>query len=128
VNKLYTFLANLIFWNLILRNFLEGYMEYAISSLINIYKLEWDSGTHKFSSIFSIIIFAWIFLLPFLVWFILWRNFEKLEKKESVISFGSIYMELRVGSKNALLYNVFFMLRRLLFTIVILVFKNWPFA
>lgn len=37
-------------------------------------------------------------------------------------------MELRAGSKNALLYNVFFMLRRLLFTIVILVFKNWPFA
>lgn len=39
VNKVYTYLANLIFWNMILRMFLEGYMEYAITSLINIYKL-----------------------------------------------------------------------------------------
>lgn len=37
-------------------------------------------------------------------------------------------MELRTRSKNALLFNVFFMLRRLLFTFVILVLKNWPFA
>ena len=39
VNKVYTYLAKLIFWNMILRMFLEGYMEYAITSLINIYKL-----------------------------------------------------------------------------------------
>ena len=73
-------------------------------------------------------IFAWIFVFPFLVWLILWRNFGKLENLESIISFGSIYMELRTKSKKALLFNVFFMLRRLLFTLVILVFKNWPFA
>ena len=73
-------------------------------------------------------IFVWIFVLPFLVWLILWRNFGKLENKELIISFGSTYMELRTGSKNALLYNVFFMLRRLLFTVVIIVLKNWPFA
>jgi hypothetical protein len=39
VNKIYTYLAKLIFWNMILRMFLEGYMEFAITSLINIYKL-----------------------------------------------------------------------------------------
>jgi hypothetical protein len=36
VNKVYTYLANLIFWNMILRYFLEGYMEYAITSLMNL--------------------------------------------------------------------------------------------
>jgi hypothetical protein len=36
INKIYTYLANLIFWNMILRIFLEGYMEYAITSLMNI--------------------------------------------------------------------------------------------
>ena len=39
INKVYTYLANLIFWNMILRMFLEGYMEYAITSLMNLYKV-----------------------------------------------------------------------------------------
>ncbi len=39
VNKVYTYLAKIIFWNMILRMFLEGYMEYAITSLINIYNV-----------------------------------------------------------------------------------------
>jgi hypothetical protein len=36
-------LANLIFWNMILRMFLEGYMEYAITSLMNLYKVKYLS-------------------------------------------------------------------------------------
>jgi hypothetical protein len=39
LKKVYTYLAKIIFWNMILRMFLEGYMVYAITSLINIYKL-----------------------------------------------------------------------------------------
>lgn len=81
INKIYTYLAKLIFWNMILRMFLEGYMEYAITSLMNIYKLQWDTRSNSFSSVFSIIIFAWIFIFPFLVWYILWRNSEKLEEE-----------------------------------------------
>jgi hypothetical protein len=47
INKVYTFLANLIFWNMILRMFLEGYMEYALTSLINIYKVSFISFFKK---------------------------------------------------------------------------------
>jgi hypothetical protein len=36
VNKVYTYLSNLIYWNMILRYFLEGYMEFAITSLMNL--------------------------------------------------------------------------------------------
>lgn len=79
-NKVYTYLANLIFWNMILRMFLEGYMEYAITSLINIYKLKWDTWSNGFSSVFSLTIFTWVFLFPFLVWFLLWRNKETLSE------------------------------------------------
>ena len=41
INKVYTYLANLIFWNMILRMFLEGYIEYAITSLMNLYKVSY---------------------------------------------------------------------------------------
>jgi hypothetical protein len=79
VNKLYTFLANLIFWNMFLRMFLEGYIEYSITSIMNLYKTRWESRSDIFSSIFSITIFAWIFLFPFLVWILLWKNFNNLK-------------------------------------------------
>lgn len=39
LNKIYNYLAKLIFWNMILRMFLEGYMVFAITSLINMNKL-----------------------------------------------------------------------------------------
>lgn len=83
VEKVYNYLANLIFWNMIIRMFLEGYMQYAITSLMNIYKLKWNSKSETFSSLFSIIIFAWVFIFPFLVWFILWKNLEKLSDEKS---------------------------------------------
>lgn len=37
-------------------------------------------------------------------------------------------MEIRIDSKLALLYNVFYMLRRLLFSVVVFVFSNYPYA
>ena len=43
-------------------------------------------------------------------------------------AFGSTFMELRIESKSALLYNVIYMLRRLLFSVVTLALKKWPFA
>ncbi len=39
LKKIYTYLAKMIFWNTILRMFLEGYMVFGITSLINIYNL-----------------------------------------------------------------------------------------
>ena len=82
VNKVYTYLSNLIFWNMILRMFLEGYMEYSITSLMNIYKLKWESRSDAFSSVFSIIIFLWIFIFPFLVWYLCWKNLGKLNEEK----------------------------------------------
>jgi hypothetical protein len=82
VNKMYIFISNIIFWNMFLRMFLEGYTEYSITSLMNIYKLTWDSGSDIFSSTFSIVIFIWIFLLPFLVWHVVWKKKDSLSESQ----------------------------------------------
>ncbi len=39
VKIVYDYLAKLVFWNMFLRMFLEGYMEYAITSLMNVYEV-----------------------------------------------------------------------------------------
>ncbi len=121
-----------------LRMFLEGYMEYAITSLMNVYKvrqlikiiifqLKWDSRSEIFSSVFSLVIFVWIFLLPILLCFLLKKNFSKLSDQKIIDTFGSTYYDLRQDSKIALMYNVFYMLRRLFFSFLIFVLKSYPY-
>jgi hypothetical protein len=36
LNVFYTYLANILFWNMILRMILEGYLEFAVSSIENV--------------------------------------------------------------------------------------------
>ncbi len=62
-----------------------------------------------------------------LVWFLLTRNFSKLSDQKIIDTFGSIYLELRQDSKIALMYHVFYMLRRLLFSFLIFVLESYPY-
>ena len=124
VNKLYTNLANLLFWNMFLRMFLEGYIEYSITSIMNLYNTKWDSRSDIFSSIFSIIIFTWIFFFPFLIWTLLWTKFDKLKDQNLINTIGTTYIGLRQDSKLALLYHVIYMLRRLVFSFLVFIFRN----
>lgn len=124
INKFYTYLANLIFWNMFLRMFLEGYIQYSITSLINLYKTKWVTRSDIFSSIFSIIIFTWIFCFPFLIWILLWKNFDKLQDQKQINTIGTTYIEIRQDSKFALLYHVIYMVRRLFFSLLVFVFRN----
>ena len=43
---------------------------------------------------------------------------------ESKLRFGATYMELKTDSKAALLYNVIYMLRRLLIAVLALMFQS----
>jgi hypothetical protein len=56
------------------------------------------------------------------------KNQEKLSDPKQIQAFGSTYLDLRTKSKSSLMYNVIYMLRRLLISVLILVFKKWPAA
>lgn len=74
----------------------------------------------------AIIILSLIVAMPFFVWALLWYRFDKLKEAQSKIAYGSTYMELRYNNKFALLYNVVYMLRRLVFTAVANFLGNSP--
>jgi hypothetical protein len=76
----------------------------------------------------ALLILTVLFLLPFGVWALLWRRQATLAQEESKTRFGSTYMELRLNSRTALLYNVIYMLRRQLFAFTAIFLKSWPFA
>jgi hypothetical protein len=69
------------------------------------------------SSVFSIMVVIVIIIFPFITWIILWKKTAELPEEESIKTFGSLYNELRIDSRTALLYNVIYMIRRLVFAL-----------
>ena len=135
---MYDYLSNLLFYNLILRLFLEGYLEYATTSFLNItnvsihqlniLQLNWVAYTGKLSSVFAIIIAVIIVSLPFITWILLWRRVGTLSDHENINTFGALYAELRKDSRIALLYHVIYMIRRLVFALNAVLLQNYPWA
>ena len=117
MKKLYTFLSNILFYNFILRLILEGYMQYAITSLTNVRSLQWGNSSDTFASLFAIAILIILLVFPFLIWFLLWHNLAWLNTGKHISTYGSVYNELRI-TRFGVLYNVFYVLRRIMFAYV----------
>jgi hypothetical protein len=95
----------MLFFNMILRLILEGYMDYTMSSLLNVRDLVWVTASDKFVSLFSITTFSVVLSFPFLAWCTLWLRQGTLEESDSELRFGSLYEELRTDSRASLMYN-----------------------
>lgn len=77
----------------------------------------------RIASVISIIILTVVFLFPFFVWSFLWTRVSLLKDLSSVDAYGSMYNEIRIDSKAALMYNVFYMLRRLWIALIATMLK-----
>jgi hypothetical protein len=88
--------------------------------------LKWENSSDQFSSTFAVTLGGFIFLFPFVVWALLWARQAVLPEEEQRMRIGSTYLEIRTGSKAALLYNVLYMLRRLLFAVIATAFEESP--
>lgn len=98
---------------------LEGYIQYALTSLTNLTYLEWTETRDTLSSILAILIFSAVVSFPPFLWWLLWTKRPGLNTDEMRQRIGSTYFEIKTHSKYALLYNVFYTSRRLLFALVI---------
>lgn len=93
--------------------------------MMNLTNLTWQTGSDKFSTIFAIMVFSCVFTFPFFVWWLLWsRTSQKLNSQMAMVRYGSTYFELKTDKRLALLYNVFYMLRRLLFASLLIIFDG----
>lgn len=93
---------------MIIRIVLEGYIEISLCCLVNLYSLNWANVFQSFSSLFALLVILTILTFPFAVTVVLIKKSDK---------YSSLYEGIRTESKLALLYNIFFVLRRLLFAV-----------
>ncbi|CDW82938.1 UNKNOWN [Stylonychia lemnae] len=121
---------------MILRFFLEGYLSMILNSMLNLQhviyiqvigqQLEWDSNGDKISSVFAVALFAFESLYPMIILLLVNIYYKNLKDQNMIKRIGSIYNELRTDSKVSLLYNVFFVLRRFTFAMMITILQDHP--
>jgi len=121
IKKLADKVQNKIYWNLILRICIEGYLDFSITAPLNLGKLMWNTPSDYFSSICSMVAVAIVILFPFGVIAILYRYRKKLTDEEFHKKFGAIMEGIDPKNKiAALTYTVFFCFRRLVFAGVLI--------
>lgn len=79
----------------------------------------------RFSSFFAIGFLGLTLIFPFFIMTILYVLQSRLKRPEYVQRLGSVYDGLKTESKMALLYNVLFLSRRLMFSYIV-VFVDYP--
>jgi hypothetical protein len=76
--------------------------------------MEWEKTGDKISTVFAICMFIVLISFPLLTLYLLQKNFGKLKDEKAMNTYGALYLELKTDNRSALLYHVFYMLRRMI--------------
>ena len=134
IELVYNYLSKMIFWNMILRLIIESYLDFAVDSATNIQNVSfvlisylqmvWVTSSDKTASVLSIILMIVVLGFPFFIMILLLKRIDSLRDDASIEKFGSTYNELRTDSRAALMYNVFYMVRRLWIAFLVTMLKK----
>ena len=117
------FIPYLNFWthymNLMF-TFYEGYIEIVISSYLNASNKIYYTLGDKISYIFGyVLIFVSLLILPMYFLYIANLSPKKLMMESTSNKFGIFYENISMKRKGSLYYNLFFILRRLFFVVLL---------
>ena len=127
MRKHFDSLFNSLFFDFIIRFFLEGYIELMLSSLLNIPDLTYEQPGDYFSAIFSQVFCGIMIFLPFVILFFIFGNHDLLDKPFLKMRFGSLWEGINhKKSKWAAQFNFIFTSRRLILTIITIYLQDLP--
>ena len=129
-------IKNLIFFNSLIRSFIQGYLNSAVSTTIQIGNLQTSSSSSRMlaSSIGSSLDFRkttasllliLLIAVPFFFLFFLFRYRSRLEEKSFKDKFGALYMKQNPQKNTSLIFPLLFFLRRLSFALVLILLQNY---
>ena len=124
---LHRFKTKVIYWNLYLRFFLEAFLELSIVSLLRLRFIKATTLTETILSIYAVFILVMLSgymggIVPFLRY-----KHELIDTDYFKDRFGALTLGLQQRDKSAMLYPFVFMLRRFIFStmVVFLSFANY---
>jgi len=118
--KWYMQLRDSLFWNFLLQTTMESYLEMHLSSTVNLTSLVWSSNSGDWLAAVTAILTAIVLnLLPFVLVAYLYYNFARLPDEQFKKRFGVTYTGLKTDQKSSLLRPFLFLLRRMLFSLLV---------
>ena len=128
--RLFKWVMKSTFWNQFIRLFIEEYLVISMAALIKLHALDFSNLFEFCSSIFAIILMLVILVFPVFTWKFLYKHHRKEDITEEKFKekYGSLTPDLQVHDKEALLFQVTFMLRRVSLTLLIVSLSRWNWA
>ena len=118
-----------LFWTTFIRSTLENFIMLCIANLIKLYSLSWSSFMESATSIYALLIVIFLTACPFAARAFLNKKFDQglIHDETFQQKYGEIIKNCHGRDKGSLLFNIFFMLRRIIMAclIVILPDLNW---
>ena len=97
----------------------------ALSVLIGLYNLNWDTPGTSVQSVFCLFFGVLIIVVPVRLLWVTLSDFDKLGDEDMEQKYGSFYSDLRLKSgKAVLLWPAFFFARRLIVAFAIVFFRE----
>ena len=105
-----------LYWNLLLRTVIEGYIIVVLCALINFKSLNWEDTWESFNSALSIATIFFLVAFPLRIAYLLWVNKSQLENRAFKRKYESTYAEMKTDSidDGLILYISYYYIRRLL--------------
>ena len=117
-----------MFWNFVIRSTLEKYLEMSLLLMIKMYAINLENWFEVTGSMFSIVVLTLMTLFNLLVPIFLHCKRSAFKEPEFISKYGSLVADLRVNELAARLYYMMFMLRRQIFTLLIVYVAKRPWA
>lgn len=121
----------MIYWNHFIRFFNEEYITITLACLIKLFAIDFSNFYEGFCSLFALSMFLTTLIFPILATKFLWKvhknNYEEMNQASFMEKWGSLSLDLYVKEKMALLFTLFFMIRRWLVAFIIIGLPKWSY-
>ena len=126
IQNIYEKIKQKIFWGVFIRYLLENFISLSVAYTLKMYALDFSSTSASFTSIYSMIVVILLLASPCIVSHFLFKKFddEVINNEDFRATHGEWVKQVHGKSKISLLYNVFFMVRRIIMAILIVVLLN----
>ena len=126
IEVIYERMKNKLFYNGFISLFVESYSLIAVCCLINLSYIHFSSFGQGFHSTMCLTFTLLILFWPLHMFNILTRYFKNLQSKAFIARYGSLYEEINIeeGSRMVLIQPAFFLFRRLLLAVAVVIFDK----
>lgn len=118
----------MIVFNAILRSFVQGYLIFALAIYLNAFSPSFNSSLETNYSILAFLLAFAIMAVPIFLTYFLIKHHLDLPTPKMKNRIGMLYSNLEVDKVIAVMYYPFFLARRFVITLTIVLLKDYPFA